>query len=230
MILTIFLSTSHPDTSYQFFESIGLSVQKKMKIEFSRWRLWQPYWISHQDKIVIFYLQVTQILLPSFKWTGLSVLEKKRKIYFQESGHGGYLGFLIGTIFAILPVTLVLYTKFWPIGLSVREKKHKTDFQDSGHDGHLGFPNGTILAILSTSHFDASYQKKRKPKRTNLLNRFRTPPPPLRTPATSIWFFLSEPQRFFLGSSSHGSSGDWVNWLFVNYWAEDVRVGVLRCY
>ena len=49
--------------------------------------------------------------LPSFESTDLSV-EKKHKIDFQDRGHGGYLGFLIGTILAILylQVSLMLPT------------------------------------------------------------------------------------------------------------------------
>ena len=39
--------------------------------------------------------------LPSFESSGLSVQEKKRKKDFQDGGHGGYLGFSIGTILAI---------------------------------------------------------------------------------------------------------------------------------
>ena len=86
--------------------------------------------------------------------TGLSVQEKKGKIDFKDGGHGGHLGFPIGTILAIfdLQVTLMLPTKFGPlesIGLSVQEKERKIDFQDGGHGGHLGFPIGTILAIFN---------------------------------------------------------------------------------
>ena len=44
---------------------------------------------------------------------GLSVQEKKRKIDFQDGGHGGHLGFPIGMILAIfdLQVTLILPTE-----------------------------------------------------------------------------------------------------------------------
>ena len=62
-------------------------------------------------------------MLPSkFGAIGLSVREKKRKIDFQDGGHGGYLGFPIGTILAIfdLQVTLMLPTKYrvnWPRGV-----------------------------------------------------------------------------------------------------------------
>ena len=59
-----------------------------------------------------------QCFQPSFESTGLSVLEKKRKIGFQDGHH---LGFPIGTILAIfdLQVTYMLPTKFrvkWPSG------------------------------------------------------------------------------------------------------------------
>ena len=50
---------------------------------------------------------------------GLSVQEKKRKIDFQDGGHGGHLGFPIRRILAIfdLQVTPMLPTKYqvnWP--------------------------------------------------------------------------------------------------------------------
>ena len=82
--------------------------------------------------------------------TGLSVQEKKRKIDFQDGGHGGHLGFPIGTILAIfdLQVTLMLPSKFGvnrPFGSG---EEAKIDFQDDGHGGRLGFPIGTILAIF----------------------------------------------------------------------------------
>ena len=82
--------------------------------------------------------------------TGLSVQEKKRKIDFQDGGHGGHLGFPIGMILAIfdLQVTLMVPSKFgdkWPFGSGEEAKK---DFQDGGHGGHLGFPIGMILAVF----------------------------------------------------------------------------------
>ena len=59
--------------------------------------------------------------------TGLSVQEKKRKIDFQDGGHGGHLGFPIGTILAIfdLQVTLMVPSKSgvnWPFGSGEEEK------------------------------------------------------------------------------------------------------------
>ena len=58
----------------------------------------------------------------SLESIGLSVQEKKRKIDFQDGGHGGHLGFPIGTILAIfdLQVTQMLPTKYqvnWPRGV-----------------------------------------------------------------------------------------------------------------
>ena len=52
-----------------------------------------------------------------------------KKIDFQDGGHGGYLGFQIGTILAIfnLQVTLMLPSKFgvnWPFG-SGEEAKNR---------------------------------------------------------------------------------------------------------
>ena len=47
--------------------------------------------------LAVFDLQVTQMLLPSFKITGLSVQETKQKIDFQDGSQSGHLGFLIRT-------------------------------------------------------------------------------------------------------------------------------------
>ena len=59
--------------------------------------------------------------LAGLESIGLSVQEKERKIYFQDGGHGGHLGFQIGMILAIfyLQVTPMLPSKFgvnWPFG------------------------------------------------------------------------------------------------------------------
>ena len=72
--------------------------------------------------LAIFDLQVTLMLPSKFGVIGLSVQEKKRKIDFQDGGHGGHLGFPIGTILATfdLQVTLMLSTKYrvnWPRGV-----------------------------------------------------------------------------------------------------------------
>ena len=64
---------------------------------------------------------------------------KEIKIDFQDSGHGGHLGLLIGTILALFN---------WSIGLFVQEKKRKTDFQDGRQGGHFGFLIETSFATF----------------------------------------------------------------------------------
>ena len=60
--------------------------------------------------------------LASLESIDLSAQEKKRKIDFQDGGHGDHLEFPIGTILAVfdLQVTLMLPTKYrvnWPRGV-----------------------------------------------------------------------------------------------------------------
>ena len=66
-----------------------------------------------------------QCFLSSYKSVGPSVREKKRKIDFQDGGHGGHLGFRIGTMLAIfdLQVTPMLPTWFqinWTFDLEAK--------------------------------------------------------------------------------------------------------------
>ena len=56
--------------------------------------------LSERFSLVLIY-KSPQYFLPSFKSIGFPVLEKKRKIDFQDGGHGGHLGFAIGTMLAI---------------------------------------------------------------------------------------------------------------------------------
>ena len=114
--------------------------------------------------------------------TGLSVQEKKRKIYFQDGGHGGHLGFPIGTILAIydLQVILMLPSKFgvnWPFSSGEEEK---IDFQDGRHGGHLGFPIGKILAtfdlqvtLMLPSKFGANWPFGSGEEAKNRFSRWR---------------------------------------------------------
>ena len=74
-------------------------------------------------------------MLPS-KSIGLSVQDKKRKIDFQDGGHGGHLGFPIGTILANfdLQVTLMLPSKFrvnWPFGSGIEGKNRFSRWRPS---------------------------------------------------------------------------------------------------
>ena len=69
--------------------------------------------------------------------------EKKRKIDFQDGGHGGHLKFPSETTVAIF-LSPVLPTKFlfnWPFNSGEDAEK---DFKDGGQCGHLGFLIGTV--------------------------------------------------------------------------------------
>ena len=52
--------------------------------------------------LAIFIYKSPRCFLPTFKTSGLSVQEKKRKIYFQDSIYGRHFGFPIGEILATL--------------------------------------------------------------------------------------------------------------------------------
>ena len=119
------------------------------KNKFSRRRLRRPSWIFNRNEFS--YLWSTSHHNDSYQVSiGISVQEEKRKIDFQDCGHGGHFGFLIGTIFAIfdLQVTWCFLPSFKLTGLLVQKKKRKIDFTDCGHGSHLGFLIGTILAIF----------------------------------------------------------------------------------
>ena len=108
------------------------------KIRFLSWLPRQPSWISDRTILAIFD-RVTCCFLPSFKSNGHLVQEKKQKIDFQD-GHGGHLGFPIGTILAIfdVQVTLMLLTEFhvnWPFGSGEEANKSTTSIipRNSNH-------------------------------------------------------------------------------------------------
>ena len=119
-------------------KSIGLSVQeKKRKIDFQDGSHGGHLGFPIGTILAIFDLQDTPMLfliyktprcfLASLESTGLSVQEKKRKIDFQDGGHGGHLGFPIGMILAIFDLqdTPMLPSKLvvnWPFGLGEEEK------------------------------------------------------------------------------------------------------------
>ena len=90
--------------------------------------------------------------------TGLSVQEKKRKIDFQDGGHGGHLGFPIGTILAIfdLQVTLMVPSKFgvnWPFG-SGEEATRAVVGQRSSPAGYILYCNIFIIKPYNIGHTD----------------------------------------------------------------------------
>ena len=124
-----------------------------MRRRFSR----QLSWIS--DLRFLIY-KSPWCFLPSFESIGLSVQEKKWKIDFQDSRHGGHLGFPIRTILALfdLQVTLMPPIKFWanwPFG----SEDVKNRFSRCPHGSLLGFLIGNdFSSFWSTSHPDDSCQ------------------------------------------------------------------------
>ena len=121
---------------------------EEAKNRFSRWQPQLLSWISDQNDFNYF-------LSPSRPPTKFQVScpfcsGEETKNRFQDSDHGGHLGFLIGKILAIfdLQVTLMLPTRFKSDGSLVQEKKRKIDDQDGSHGSHAGFLIRTIF-----SHF-----------------------------------------------------------------------------
>ena len=93
---------------------VNLSLEEDAKNRFLRWPPCGHLGFTICAILAILIYKSPQCVLPSFELTGLSVQEKKRKIAFQDGGHGGLLGFQIGTILTIfdLQVTPMLPTKF----------------------------------------------------------------------------------------------------------------------
>ena len=130
-----------------------------VKNRFSRWRPWQPSWISDRNDFSYFWsTSHPNASYQVFESTSLSVQEKKRKIDFQDGGH---LGFPIGTILAIfdLQVTLMLPTKFrvnWILGLG-EEAKNRFSRWPPWRPACI-YDRHAFSYFWSTSHPNASYQ------------------------------------------------------------------------
>ena len=90
----------------------------------------------------------------------VSSQEKRRKIDFQDSCHGGHLGYPIGTILAIfdLQVTPMFPTKFgvnWPFSAGEEAKYRFSRWLPRLPSGISD--QDDFSYIWSTSHTDASY-------------------------------------------------------------------------
>ena len=73
--------------------SFGLSVQeKKLKIDLNI----EASLDCRSEQLLFLMYKLPRCFLPNFKSTGLS----EQNIDFQDGGHGGHLGFLIGTVFS----------------------------------------------------------------------------------------------------------------------------------
>ena len=125
---------------------------------------------------------------------GFSVQKKKRKIDFQDGGHGGHLGFPIGTILAIfdLQVTLMVPSKFWvnwPFG-SGEEEKNRFSRWRPWRPSWISDRND-FSYFWSTSHPDASYQVSSQLaqgcRRSRFLKQLLTPHDGRRTTDDGHW-------------------------------------------
>ena len=115
MTVAIFYLQVTPMLPTKFQVNWPLCSGEEAKNRFSRWQPWQPSWISNRNDFSNFFIYKSpRCFLPSFKSIGLSVQEKKRKVHFQDGGHGSHLEFPIGMILAVfdLQVAPMLATKF----------------------------------------------------------------------------------------------------------------------
>ena len=90
-----FWSTSHPDVpiKIQINWPFGSGEERKIDFQAGSHNVYLEFWIG---KILAFLDQhVIRCFLLSCKSVGLSVQEKKRKIYLQGGGYSGHLGFPI---------------------------------------------------------------------------------------------------------------------------------------
>ena len=135
---------------------LGLGAEGKNR--FSRWLPWRPSWISDRHDFSYFWSTSPWCFLASLESIGLSVQEK-RKIDFQDGGHGGHLGFPISMILATfdLQITLMLPRKFevnWPFG-SGEEAKNRFSRWRPWRPSWI-FYRHNFSYFWSTSHPDAS--------------------------------------------------------------------------
>ena len=100
-ILAIFDLQVTPMLPIEFRVNWLLGLREEAKKRFSRCPWWPCWTYNRYDFSYFLIYRSPQCFPPRVKSTGLSVQEKKRKIYFRDGGHDGHLGDLIGTILAI---------------------------------------------------------------------------------------------------------------------------------
>ena len=143
----LFLTYKSPRCFPPSLQSNGFLVEEA-KNRFSRWRPWQPSWISDQDNLAIFDLQVTPMLPIEFgvdwpfcsgeeaknrfsrwrPWRPSWIFDRNEFSYFWSTSHPD----------ASYQVSSQLVSQ------STKQKR-KIYFQDGRH---LGFPIKTILAFF----------------------------------------------------------------------------------
>ena len=156
---------------------------KEAKNIFSRWLPWRPSWISDQNDFSYFW-SASHPDAFYHVWSQLAFGFRRRseKIDFQNSCHGGHLGFPTGTILVIfdLQVTPLLPSKFgvnWHSG-SGEEAKNRFSRWRSWRQSWISDRN-SFSYFWCTSHPDASYQVSSQLaqgcRRSRLLKQLLTP-------------------------------------------------------
>ena len=106
--------------------------RKEVQNRFSRWRPYQPSWILELNYFTSFRstVQVVQYFQASLESVDFSV-QKKFKTDFQDSSHGGHLGFRIWMILAIfdLQVTPLHPTVSSQLTFWLRRRSQKQIFR-----------------------------------------------------------------------------------------------------
>ena len=123
------MSNRH-DFSYSFCLPINLLLHCKFQLKlpcglledvqnrFSRWPRWQPSWISNRYDFSSFQPEVILLLQSKFRLKSTKIWKEMSKSDFQDGGCGGHLGFLIGSVLAILclqgaPILLIKFQLNW---------------------------------------------------------------------------------------------------------------------
>ena len=100
----------------------------------------------------------SRCFLLSLESIGLSIQEKKQKIDFQDGGHGGHLGFPIGTILAIFVLQVIPLLLFIPLFLFYKSSRY---FCFTSHPLPLGIWVGlrfVFVALPGLFSYLFSYQ------------------------------------------------------------------------
>ena len=149
--------TSHPDTSYHVSSPLVFLFRRRSEKQIFKMAATAAILDFWPEQLSFFLIYKSpRCFLPSFESIGLSVQEKKQKLDFQDSCHGGHLRFPTGMILAIfdLQVTLMLPTKFrvnWPFD-SEEAKTRFSRWWPSWISDRNDFSY-----FWSSSHPDASY-------------------------------------------------------------------------
>ena len=167
-----FLSTSHPDASYQVSSQLALPLRRRSRRQIFKMATTVAILDFRLELFELFLIYKSpQCFLPSFKSIGFLFQAKNRKIDFQDSSHGSHLGFPTGTILAVfdlVQVTLMLSTKIhvnWPFSSGEEVKNRFSRWWPWWSSWILD--RNDFSYFLSTSHPSSKpiglfFQKKQK--------------------------------------------------------------------